>query len=201
MYCSVGIHPHEADIQQNGWQKELQELAANESVRAIGEMGLDYYYEHSGRDRQKQVFEQQLELAEQLHLPVIIHCRNALEDCLGILSEWQCEDVPVVFHCFGGNPDQARVLLDRDYYLSFTGMITFKNALAVQKTVQYVPLEKVMLETDCPYLSPEPKRNVKPNEPAFLVHIAEKVAQLKDMAIEEIAQVTTENSRFFFGLE
>ncbi|MBN1766833.1 MAG: TatD family hydrolase [Sedimentisphaerales bacterium] len=200
MYAGAGIHPHEAGKQEKGWLEKLRHLTGEDRVMAIGEIGLDYYYEFSDRYRQRQVFRQQLELAGQMGLPVIIHCRSAMDECLAILDEWQRDDIPVVFHCFGEGPDLAQQILDRGYFISFTGLITFDNARQVQKTAQYVPLEQIMLETDCPYMSPHPKRNVKPNEPAFIVHIAEKLAQLKGLTLEEIAQATTQNSRLFFGI-
>ena len=201
LYCSVGVHPHEAQHQKSDYLDELQKLAGAGKVKAIGEIGLDYHYEFSKKDSQRQIFAEQLELAGELGLPVIVHCREALDDCLSMLDNWQRGDVPIVFHCFGGDTEQAQKILDRGFFISFTGIITFKNAIEVQRTAEYVPLEMVMLETDCPYLSPEPSRNVRPNEPALLTHIAEKLAQLKKLPVAEIARVTAENSRLFFGID
>ena len=201
LYCSVGVHPHEAQHQKSDYPDELRKLAGFVETKAIGEIGLDYHYEFSEKDTQKRIFAEQLELAGEFGLPVIVHCRDALDDCLAVLDNWQRSDVPVVFHCFGGDTKQAQLVLDRGFFISFTGVITFKNAPDVQRMAEYVPLERVMLETDCPYLSPEPKRNVRPNEPALLVHTAEKLAQLKNIPVAEIARVTTENSRLFFGID
>jgi TatD DNase family protein len=132
---------------------------------------------------------------------VVVHCRDAIEDCLGILDEWGRDDVPIVFHCFSGGTSEAKLLIERGYFVSFTGVLTFVNARETQKAAQYVPLEMTMLETDCPYLSPEPQRNIRPNEPALLIHIAEKLAQLRGENVEEIAEVTGQNSRLFFGID
>jgi TatD DNase family protein len=201
LYCSAGIHPHNAQHQKSGYLNELQKLAGADNVKAIGEIGLDYYYEFSKKDTQKKIFAEQLELADKLGLPIIIHCREALDDCLSMLDNRQHSDTPVVFHCFSGNVEQARLILDRGFFISFTGIITFKNATEAQRAAEYVPLEMVMLETDCPYLSPEPARNVRPNEPALLIHIAEKLAQLKNIPVTEIARATTKNSCLFFGID
>jgi len=141
-----------------------------------------------------------LALARAKDLPVVIHCRKGLEDCLSIMDEAGGEDTSVVFHCFTGNRAEARRLLDRGYYLSFTGVITFKDSKAAQKAAQYAPADRILLETDCPYLSPEPKRKVRPNEPALLVYIAEKLAELRGLSLEETAQITTANAERFFGL-
>jgi len=200
MFCTVGVHPHEAGKQQGGYVDELGELGAKEKVVAIGEVGLDYYYDFSPRDKQKHVFEEQLGLAKELGLPVVVHCRDAFDDCLGILNEWNCRGMSVVFHCFSGDKQLAKAVLDMGCFLSFTGTITFKKAETARQVVRYVPLERVMLETDCPYLSPEPRRKIRPNEPALLVHIADKLAEIKELSVEEIAQATGQNSRLFFGM-
>lgn len=201
MHCTVGVHPHEADKQEKGFLDELGKLATAEPVVAIGEIGLDYHYEFSQRDRQKRIFEEQLSLATELKLPVVVHCREAFDDCLGILNDWANENVPLVFHCFSGDKAMAKTVLDRGYYVSFTGTITFKKAEPVQAAAAYVPLNRVLLETDCPYLSPAPKRNVQPNEPGLMVLIAEKLGQLREVKTEEIAQATEKNSRLFFKIE
>lgn len=201
LFCTLGIHPHEADKAEDGVLNEYRQWAQAEQVCAIGEIGLDYHYDFSERPRQQQVFAEQLELAAELNKPVVIHCREAMEDCLDILKKWGQEDGRVVFHCFGGGKKQAKTLLDRGYYLSFTGTLTFRNAAAVVESAKYAPLERIMLETDCPYLSPEPKRNVRPNESALLVHIAEKLAELRNISLAEVAERTTQNAVEFFTLE
>lgn len=201
MYCTVGIHPHEADKQQEGYREELRAMAAEGKVRAIGEIGLDYHYDFSPREVQRKIFEEQLDLAGQMNKPVVVHCREAMTDCLAILDEWNREDIPVVFHCFSGGRDEARAVVERGYWVSFTGVITFRNAAEIREAVRCIPPEKILLETDCPYLSPEPKRKIRPNEPAFLVHTAAKLAELLEVSVEKIAQVTADNSRLFFKME
>jgi len=198
IYCTAGVHPHESGKQEKGYVNELQKLTDNEKVVAVWEIGLDYHYDFSPRTIQQRIFQEQLELAVKVNLPVVVHCREAFDDCLGILDDWNNHEAALVFHCFAGDTKAAKLVLDRGYFVSFTGTITFGNALVSQQTAKYVPLEKVMLETDCPYLSPAPKRNQKPNEPALLVHIVEKLAELRGLSFSEIATATTENSRLFF---
>ncbi|MBN1845452.1 MAG: TatD family hydrolase [Sedimentisphaerales bacterium] len=200
VFCTVGIHPHEARGAEAGYLQELRDLARAPSVRAIGEIGLDYHYDYSPRPRQQRVFCEQLELAGALRLPVVIHCREALADCLAILKESRPDDVPLVFHCFGGGRQQADPVLDLGGFLSFTGVLTFRNAVACRESAGYAPLERIMLETDCPYLSPEPKRNVRPNEPSLLWHVAETLAELRNMSTADLADITTANAERFFDL-
>jgi len=200
LYCAVGVHPHHTGEQVSGYLEQLEQLTHNEKVAAVGEIGLDYHYDFSPRNIQQKLFQEQLALARQLHLPVIIHCREAMDHCLGILNECGGDAVPVVFHCFAGDKKAAKTLLDRGYYISLTGTITFNNAMELQEVVKYIPLERIMLETDCPFLSPHPKRNIKPNEPALLIHTAEKLAQLHNIDIMEVADATVKNSRYFFRL-
>jgi len=201
LFCTVGIHPHEAGQTEAGVLKDIRQWARQEQVCAIGEIGLDYHYDLSERPRQQQMFAEQLDLAADLNMPVVIHGREALDDCLDILKEWGQENGRIVFHCFGGDKKEAAKLLDRGYYLSFTGILTFRHAAAVVESAKYAPLERIMLETDCPYLSPEPKRNTRPNEPALLVHIAEKLAELRTISLAEVADITTRNAIDFFTLK
>jgi TatD DNase family protein len=201
LFCTVGVHPHEAGQAENGVLEEYRQWTQAESVCAIGEIGLDYHYNFSERPRQRQVFTEQLELAADLNMPVVIHCREAMDDCLDILKEWNQADARVVFHCFGGDKKEAARLLDRGYYLSYTGILTFRNAAAIVESAKYAPLNKIMLETDCPYLSPEPKRNQRPNEPALLVHIATKLAELRNSNLTEVAEQTTQNAVEFFSIK
>ena len=199
MHCTVGVHPHEAGKVADDYLSKLRELAAQKKVCALGEVGLDYHYDFSERQTQRRIFEEQLTLAQELSLPVVVHCREAFEDGLAILDAWGCAEAAVVFHCFSGNAQQAEQVIDRGYFVSLTGTITFKNAAEGRQVAQWLPMERVFLETDCPYLSPEPKRKVKPNEPALLVHTAAKLAELRGMSVGEIAEATEENSRLFFG--
>ncbi len=200
-YCTVGIHPHEADKQSTDYMAKLQSLAQSQVACAIGEIGLDYHYDFSKPADQQRIFRDQLTLAAEVDKPVVIHCREAVADCLAILDEWDHPLDRVVFHCFTGTRAEAEAILDRGMWLSFTGTITFKKSLENQQIAQYVPLERVMLETDCPYLSPEPVRNTRPNEPALLAHTAAKFAELRGKRLEEIADQIYRNSCSFFNLD
>jgi TatD DNase family protein len=200
MYAAIGIHPHEAKDADAGTLEELKRLARSEKVVAVGETGLDFHYNFSKQPEQKRVFIAHLEIARELELPVIIHSRNAFDETLEILDRSGGGLKGVVFHCFSGSADQARQLLDRGYYLSFTGVITFKNAETARAAAKVVPLDRLMVETDCPYMSPEPVRSQKPNEPALMVYTARFLAQLKGMNLEHFARATTRTAVEFFRL-
>lgn len=197
--CVVGVHPHASAEAERGYCDELKRLAAKEVVCGIGEIGLDYHYDFSDRISQRRVFQEQLSLAIELALPVVVHCREAFEDCWPILKELGMAGRKVVFHSFAGNKAMAKKVLDGGYFISFTGMVTFDKAADIQDAARYVPANRLLIETDCPYLTPAPKRKIKLNEPAMLIHIARKLAQLRDVDVEEIAQATSENSRLFFS--
>jgi TatD DNase family protein len=203
IYATVGIHPHDAkDVTAKGLT-ELKELASSEKVIAIGETGLDFHYDFSPRQDQRRVFEAQLEIARQLNLPVIIHCREAFDETIDILEQFEGLKgrlKGVVFHCFSGSIQQARIVLDHGFYISFTGVITFKNAEKTRESAMVVPTNRLMLETDCPYMSPEPMRKQKINEPALMVHTARFVAVLKEMDENDFARAVTATSKNFFGL-
>lgn len=201
MYCTVGVHPHQAADQADDYIEQLRILAGEPQVVAIGEIGLDYHYDFSPRDKQRQAFAEQLDLATEFNLPVVVHCREALDDCLAVLDAWGSRDKLAVFHCFGGGPKEVQAVMVRGFYVSYTGTLTFANAQTVRDAAKHVPRDRVFIETDCPYLSPEPKRNVRPNEPALLVHTAAKLAQVHGVTEAEIAKITTENSCVFFGLD
>lgn len=200
LFASVGIHPHEAKEAGDQALAELKQLAAGDKVVAVGETGLDFHYNFSKQPDQKRVFAQHLEMAKELDLPVIVHSRNAYEETLDILDHDGTGLKGVVFHCFGGSADQARELLDRGYHISFTGVVTFKNAQVARETALAVPPDRLMVETDCPYMSPEPVRSQKPNEPALMLHTARLLAELKGMAMDEFARQTTLTATRFFGL-
>ena len=199
LYCTVGIHPHEAGQAEKGYLEQIRLWAGQERVCALGEMGLDYHYDNSSRADQQRVFADQLELAGHLDLPVVIHCREAFEDGWAILDESGLGAGKGVFHCFSGDKKTARQVLDRGFYISFTGTITYKSAEKTREAARYAPSDRIFLETDCPYMSPEPKRKVHPNEPALLVHIAQKLAEVRGVTRDEIAAITTANARRFFG--
>jgi TatD DNase family protein len=203
MYATVGIHPHDAKDVTAKAIAELKDLARSEKVVAIGETGLDFHYDFSPRQDQRRVFKAQLEIALELNLPIIIHCREAFDETIDILEQFiglkgrlKC----VVFHCFSGSAEQARIVLDHGFYISFTGVVTFKNAEKAREAAKIVPADRLMLETDCPYMSPEPMRKQKINEPALMVHTARFLALLKDMEENDFARAVTATSKNFFGL-
>ena len=200
MYAAIGIHPHDAKNVTAGTITELKKLAQNEKVVAIGETGLDFHYDFSPRQDQRRAFVQQLKIATELNLPVIIHCREAFDETMEILERFGRGVKRAVFHCFGGSAQQAKIVMDRGFYISFTGVVTFKNAEGVREAAKIVPLAKLMLETDCPYMSPEPMRKQKVNEPALMLHTARCLAELKGMDLANFAESVTATSRTFFGL-
>ena len=200
MYATVGIHPHDAKDADEPSLAALKSLAAREKVVAIGETGLDFHYNFSKQPDQKRVFAAHLEMAKALDLPVVVHSRNAFDETLEILDAHGGGLKGVVFHCFGGTAEQANELLERGYCISFTGVVTFKNAETSRQAVKVVPLDRLMVETDCPYMSPEPVRKQKPNEPALMVHTARLLAELKGVGVEELSAATGETARRFFGL-
>ena len=194
--CAIGVHPnysHEAEVSD---LPRLRALQSDPSVVALGEMGLDYFHHYSPREKQLQIFEPQLRLATELNRPVVIHCREATDDCLAVMKRFP--GVRAVFHCFTGSPDEARKILDAGYLLGFTGAVTFKKNDALREAVALTPPDQMLVETDAPYLTPEPHRSQKTNEPAMVVHVAATVARVKGMSVEEVDRVTTENAERFF---
>jgi len=200
MYAAIGIHPHDAKTVTTDIIQGLSNLAQHEKVVAIGETGLDYHYDFSPREKQKKVFVEHLKMAAELNLPVIIHCREAFDETLQILEENRSGIKAIVFHCFSGNASQAKIVLDKGFYISFTGVVTFKNAQIKQEAAKIVPLDRLMLETDSPYMSPEPVRKQKINEPALMIHTARFLAELKQMDLADFADAVTATSRTFFAL-
>lgn len=199
IYAAVGIHPHDADKVDEKAIAEVLELAKDKKVVAIGETGLDYHYGKDNKEAQKAAFKKFLELAQELNKPVIIHCREADEDTITIMKEVNRGGLRGVFHCFAGNDSLIDYAREIGFYASFTGTVTFKKADQVRENVKKIPLEKLMLETDCPYLAPEPNRG-KRNEPSYIPIIARKIAELKGISIEELAAITTQNARKFFSI-
>lgn len=200
---AVGLHPLDAQQWNHKTKEQIFNLAKSDSkVVAIGEMGLDF---HKADDREQQcmVFEEQLDIATELNLPVIIHCRNAASEIRDILQKWkqrQGEKVRGVMHCWGGTPTETQWLLDLGFYISFSGTVTFKNAKAIQESALIVDSNRLLIETDCPFLAPVPKRGSRRNEPAYIVYVAEQLARLRGETIEAIASVTTQNACELFGL-
>jgi TatD DNase family protein len=203
MYAAVGIHPHDAKNVTAKAIAELKELARSNKVVAVGETGLDFHYDFSTRNDQRRAFEAQLKIARELNLPVIIHCREAFDETIDTLERFiglKGRLKGVVFHCFSGSAQQARIVLEHGFYISFTGVVTFKNAEKARQAAKIVPTDRLMLETDCPYMSPEPMRKQKINEPALMVRTARFLAELKEMDENEFARAVTAASKSFFGL-
>lgn len=198
IYAAVGSHPDDADHVDGALIDTYRELAKEDKVVAIGEIGLDYYYEDVPREQQKKAFRMQMELARALHLPVIVHERDAHGDGLEIVKEFP--DVTGVFHCYSGSLEMARELVKLGWYVGFTGVLTFKNARKALEVAENVPLHRIVLETDCPYMAPEPYRG-KRCDSTMLPRMAEKLAQLRDKTVEEIEQITWENGCRLFRLK
>lgn len=199
LYATVGMHPHDAkDVGRDDLNK-LKELTAHSQVIAVGEAGLDYYYDHSPRETQRQIFAEFIRLARDTALPLIVHERNAAHEAAELLREEGEKNVRGVVHCFTGDYEAARHYLELGFYLSFTGIITFKNADPLRDVVRRVPLDRILVETDSPYLTPVPYRG-KRNEPAYVRLVAETVAQVKGLPLEDVARVTTENVRELFRI-
>ena len=194
VYATVGVHPHDATDGMDG----IEELLSADKVVGVGEAGLDYHYDHSPRDVQKEIFARHIALANAHDLPLIIHTRDAWADTFEILD---VEGVPerTVFHCFTGGPDDARAGLDRGIVISVSGIVTFKNATDLQAAVRLTPLDMLMVETDSPYLAPVPHRGKK-NQPANVVHVGEAVAKLHGIAATDVAEATTSRAIAFYGL-
>ena len=200
MYAAVGIHPHDAKDVAPDTLTQLRDLAQNVNVVAVGETGLDFHYNFSKQPDQLRVFAAQLQLASELNLPVIIHSRNAFNETTDVLDRFAKSVKNIVFHCFSGSPEQAKQVLDRGCCVSFTGVVTFKNADRTREAAKVVPLDRLMLETDSPYMSPEPIRKQKINEPALMAHTAKFLADLKKIPLEEFAAAVTATSKAFFNL-
>lgn len=199
IYPAVGIHPHEAFQVNEKVLTALHELAKAPQAIAIGEIGLDYYYNFSVPEIQRTVFRRQIRLAKECNLPLIIHCREAFGDLINILHEEEAGKRGGVIHCFTGNWDSAERLLDMGFYIGITGIVTFKNITNIPEVVKRLPLEKMLVETDAPYLAPYPHRG-KRNEPSFLIHTVESIAKIKGVPIDEIIKTTTHNTERLFKL-
>ena len=198
IYAAVGSHPDDAAAMGEDLIALYRELATqHQKVRAIGEIGLDYHYEDVPRAQQKRCFIRQLELARELKLPVIVHEREAHGDALEILQDFP--DVTGVFHCFSGSAEMARQLVTRGWYIGFTGVITFKNARKAVEVVEDMPLSRLLLETDCPYMAPEPHRGQR-NDSSLIIHVAEVLGQVKGLPVQEVLRITNENAKRLFGI-
>ena len=198
IYAAVGSHPDVADEVNEAVLDEYRQLCRqNPKIKAIGEIGLDYHYEDIPREIQLKAFRMQMELARELNLPAIVHERDAHEDGMAVVREFP--DVTGVFHCYSGSAEMARQLVDKGWYIGFTGVLTFKNARKAVEVAQSIPLERIVLETDCPYMSPEPFRG-KRNDPGKLYRMAEKLAEIRSLSVEEIHRITTENGKRLYRI-
>lgn len=200
MYASVGIHPHEVEFLTENDMDKLRTFAENPRVKAIGEIGLDYFYDHSPRDLQKKWFARQVDLAGEIGLPVIIHDRDAHKDCMDILREHNIKDIGGVFHCYAGSVEMAKEILDWGMYIAFGGSLTFKKSVRPVEVAKYVPLDRIVIETDCPYLTPEPHRG-KRNSSLYIRYVAEKIAEIKGISLKEVEDATYENGKRCFNIE
>ncbi len=200
VYATIGVHPQDAGRVEKDYLKTLEKLAENKKVVGIGEIGLEYMEGCPDKNVQKKVFLEQLFLAHKLKLPIVIHCRNAVGDMLELLQENKnLLEYGGTFHCFSESLESARLVLALGLHISVGGVVTFKNGRKLQEVVPFVPLDRLLLETDCPYLAPEPNRG-KLNQPAYIPLIAEKIASLKGIEVSDVAKHTTENARRLFGL-
>ena len=201
VYASAGVHPHDARHFDEEAAQRLEEiLNAGSPVVALGEIGLDYHYDNSPREAQREVFARQLRMARAMRLPVIIHSREADEDTIKILrAEWPGAERSGVLHCFGGGWEMAQAALELGFMISFAGTVTFKKAEAIREVARQVPLDRLLIETDCPYLAPVPVRGRR-NEPAYVVHVAKCLADLRGMTVEDVGRVTARNFARLFAV-
>jgi TatD DNase family protein len=199
IYACVGWHPVDAIDMTDEDLKWIEELASHPKVVAIGEMGLDYHWDKSPHDIQKEVFRKQIRLAKKVKLPIVIHNRDATADIVEILREEGAAEVGGIMHCFSGSVEIAKECLDMNFYISLGGPVTFKNAKKPKEVALEVPLDRLLIETDCPYLTPHPHRGQR-NEPSYVKLVAEEIAEIKGISFEEIARATSENAKKIFGI-
>ncbi|WP_345913948.1 TatD family hydrolase [Bacillus velezensis] len=199
IYAAIGWHPVDAIDMTEEDLSWIKELSSHEKVVAIGEMGLDYHWDKSPKDVQKEVFRKQIALAKEVNLPIIIHNRDATEDVVTILKEEGAEEVGGIMHCFTGSAEVARQCMDMNFYISFGGPVTFKNAKKPKEVAKEIPNDRLLIETDCPFLTPHPFRG-KRNEPSYVKYVAEQLAELKGLTYEEIVSITTENAKRLFRM-
>lgn len=195
VYCSIGIHPNESSEVEALSQDEITQALLTEvtdKVISFGETGLDYYYEHTPKETQIKAFMAHIAAANHAKLPLVIHSRDADTDTVAYLQSDLARNTKGIIHCFTGSAEMAKACLDLGYYISISGIVTFKNAINLQEIVKWLPLDQILIETDSPYLAPMPYRG-KPNQPAYVVHVAEKIAQLKNLPLQTVVQQTTQN--------
>ena len=201
VFCTAGIHPHNAANAEQDMSDVLSQLLDHEECVAIGEIGLDYHYDFSPRDEQRKVFEMQLDIAAKTGSRVVVHTREAFDDTLAILSGMSLDFSRVVFHSFTGDVDQGRKVLDLGCSISFSGIVTFKNADELRKTASMVPDDRLLAETDSPYLAPEPVRNTKINYPANVVHVVSALARIRNTSLDSMVSILDNNARQILGLQ
>jgi len=201
LWCTVGVHPHEAKeaVEQGDLYEMLKHFTQFDKVIGLGETGLDYYYEHSPKVEQQEAFKTHIRLAKETGLPLIVHTRDAEEDTIAMLRAEQ-GNITGVIHCFSGSQWLAEQSLELGFYISISGIVTFNKAQGIRDTVMTVPLDRLLVETDAPYLAPVPKRGQR-NEPSYMIHTAQKVAELKGVAMDELAAVTTSNFERLFNIQ
>ncbi|PRS19339.1 TatD family hydrolase [Bacillus safensis] len=199
IYAAIGWHPVDAIDMTDEDLAWIKDLSQHEKVVAIGEMGLDYYWDKSPKDVQKEVFRRQIALAKEVNLPIVIHNRDATEDVVTILKEEGAAEVGGIMHCFTGSLETAKACMDMNFYISFGGPVTFKNAKKPKEVVKEIPSDRLLIETDCPYLTPVPFRG-KRNEPSYVKYIAEQIAEQREISFEELAELTTKNAKKVFRI-
>lgn len=199
VYASVGIHPHEAENVTEKDMDRLIEYSKQPFVKAIGEIGLDYYYDFSPRETQQKWFTRQVDIARELNMPVVIHDRDAHKDTMDILRTHNVKEIGGVFHCYAGSVEMAREILDWGMYIAFGGTLTFKKSVRPVEVAKYVPLDRIVIETDSPYLTPEPNRG-KRNSSLYIHYVAEKLAEIKGLSVDEVEQATFENAKKCFNI-
>lgn len=199
IYAAVGIHPQEASEYDSEDLEIIRKWSENPKVVAIGEIGLDYYYGKNNKEEQIKLFREQIKLASEMSLPVIIHMRDATEDTYNILKEFEGK-VRGVMHCYSGSLEMSKLFMELGYYISLAGVVTFKNAKTAKEVAKNIPLERLLIETDSPYLTPEPNRG-KRNEPKYVKHVADKICELRGISLVEFSEITRRNTEELFGLQ
>ncbi|MBE7057246.1 MAG: TatD family deoxyribonuclease [Ruminococcaceae bacterium] len=200
LYANIGVHPHCAALFKDEDMGEIEEMAKHPKCVAVGEIGLDYHYDFSPRDRQKQVFREHIRLARKISKPVVVHDREAHQDTLDILQEEKADECGCLIHCYSGSREMAKIIMKRDYYVSIGGAVTFKNARHIIEALEVIPLERILLETDCPYMTPVPYRG-KRNDSELIPFTAKKIAEIKSVSLDSVFEITRNNTKDFFGLK
>lgn len=198
IYAAVGVHPHDADSLTQEGLSEIEKMLSHKKAVALGEIGLDYYYDNSERDVQRYWFAEQAELAKSLNCPITVHTRDAMADTINILKAHGGGDG--IIHCYSGSVESAKILLNMGYYISFAGPVTFKNASTALEVIKYVPTDRMLIETDSPYLAPVPYRG-KRNCPVYVAEVAKKIAEIKGMVLEEVAEITSNNAKKVYRIK